>query len=494
MEIAILAGLSFLGYQLSKRPDKSVPNPQVVHSMHLPDSNHDIPRHNDNFSHSNMVPFYRSEKTQNTRDDVKDRKLATFTGTDNIEYKKKVETFQPEPTKEITNIHGVTFQPDIHRYMDYAASSKHNNVSPVEKQYVGPGLGSVNDTNPGFHDTFRVLPDNINVYRKNNLQGSMNHGKSGVDNRAFLPGDATSTTRKAQTDHSSYVSGPMSTVHGMTQRPKFTTSSSQEPYVCEPPAGLVSQTMAPMNVGQQMHSRPMRTNPNCMVMGNPALLRAHAPDAQFLVHANERDNPNCHVLNSQLSTASVGRRFEHHDVSTLRDMNNCHRLNVASNTHMVQSHQINTAPTQRGGCEQQMIANPSYSNGHMSTAIRTDTHTLRDTSNCYTSQPHFNGGMDYGNAYAADTNSSREFVVMTERTPNAGRTNIHLDKSQLHMSVKENVGESTSHLVGGVFGKGIQNFTSNNGQTISTTKTTDPTNNRQFGFAPGNPLAIRINH
>ena len=82
---------------------------------------------------------------------------------------------------------------------------------------------------------------------------------------------------------------------------------------------------------------------------------------------------------------------------------------------------------------------------------------------------------------------------MTSRTPRAGRRNISLDTSQLFMNTKSDANTSASSLGGGLFAKGVQNFTSQQG-SVGTTKTTDPTNDRAFGYvAQNNPYAIDIN-
>ena len=487
MEILILGGLSILGYNLSKFERKtSIQKPHF--EVREPQSVNIVPE----IKHSNMVPFYKSLKSQNTNDNVKDRRLATFTGVGNMEFTKKKETLHAPMESQITHPNGVTFQPDIDRYKDYIVNNKHNNVSPVVKQYIGPGLGTDKGSDQGFHSTFRILPDNINVYRKNNLSGSVNHGKSSVDNRSILPGDTTTSRRNLKTDKNEYINGVMSSVSAMTNRSEVHLPSQQS-YGCQPPTGPVSQTSGHLLNSQIVNPKHERTT-ECNISGNPSNQSSHRMIPHFLVHDNERDNPNCHILNTQLPTASTNPRYDHYDNTTLRDNPNCQLLNFASNTNVSYNHNIKNTPTQRGSCNQPSTQNhPSYSGSMNNSITKTNITTQRGMENCYTSIPYYNGGSDYTNAYSSEPNKSREYAILTGRTPNGERSNINLDKSQINMDVKNDCNKVTN--LGGVHAKGLQNFASSNERPLSTSKATNPTNNRQFGFVPkNNPLAISITH
>ena len=504
MELLILGGLSVLGNELSKRSSvskKEVPTNEYVRQNTnapnplKPQLRPSVNQFDPNMTHNNMVPFYKSQRSQNTNDAFKDRRLATFTGVDNLDFQKKKELLQRSPESQITHPFGTTFQPNIERYKDYVASGIHNNISPVEKQYIGPGLGSTaSSPTHGFHEMFRIMPDNINVYRKNNLAGVMNHGKMSVDTRSALPGTETSNARRLATEENRYINGVMSTVQAASSRPHAHPSTFRvTDYQCAPPSGPAQSNA---NVLRSQHMRPKEpgAESRCGVMGNPASLTAAQYNTPFfLTHANERDQENCHRLGAQLPTASAQKRFEHFDNHTLRDTENCHRLNVAGNRRGLRENVVDHAPTQRGVCSTTHVAHPSFSTAPVHHDAATHVVTQRDTANTYTSQPHYNGGKDYASAYGAEQNVAREYTIMTERTPNAGRTNIALDKSQILMDVKNDTNTSATNVGGGLFVKGVQNFTTNQG-TMGTTKTTDPTNDRVFGFiAQNNSYAIDIN-
>ena len=68
------------------------------------------------------------------------------------------------------NPHG---QPVYNLYDRQDVSGKMNSVQPMEKQYVGPGLG-IGPALPaygGFQQMYRVMPNNVNGYKLNTLPG-----------------------------------------------------------------------------------------------------------------------------------------------------------------------------------------------------------------------------------------------------------------------------------------------------------------------------------
>ena len=128
------------------------------------------------YGHNNMVPYFGSKRKQNTNTDLKERRLETFTGVDNTDFVKKKESenlFKPEKQ----NIFGSHFNVNKDNYV---VSDKMNNVTPVEKQYVGPGIGIGPEVSAkgGFHDTFRILPDHLNSYKKQTFKGRVVAGKT----------------------------------------------------------------------------------------------------------------------------------------------------------------------------------------------------------------------------------------------------------------------------------------------------------------------------
>ena len=155
----------------------------------------------DQFSHNNMVPFYGSKLTQNMYStnvpqagdnnsckglvngfaDVTPYrdKLQTFTGCDEMYMHKRETPRMFSPAEQITGwVFGTpAFRPDLDRYKE--SLWRRNNETPVEKQRVGPGIGldySV-PAQGGFQQFTRILPNNVNDYKANQLEGRVKAGK-----------------------------------------------------------------------------------------------------------------------------------------------------------------------------------------------------------------------------------------------------------------------------------------------------------------------------
>jgi hypothetical protein len=153
------------------------------------------------FLHNNMVPFYGSEVKQNMAgtgissgnyidgtdvnsgyDDTTPNQtlLATFTGMDDT-WMHKRETgpfFSPAET-QTGWVYGMPlFRPDMDRYTESLNNFRHD-LKPIESIQVGPGL-NIDPSIPasgGFHEFTRILPNNVNDYKVNQLENRVNAGK-----------------------------------------------------------------------------------------------------------------------------------------------------------------------------------------------------------------------------------------------------------------------------------------------------------------------------
>lgn len=88
-----------------------------------------------------------------------------------------------------------------------------NNLSPVEKQMVGPGLGVGPDVPAigGFQQLYRVMPTNVSEYKLTQLPGRVNHGADITGGSRGLVGDVA----KNRPERS--VALPLNTVGGRAQ-------------------------------------------------------------------------------------------------------------------------------------------------------------------------------------------------------------------------------------------------------------------------------------
>lgn len=222
MDLMLIGGIAILGYELNKKKAKQLKHSKTTkvdtsyETYPLP-SSHEVEKNKqklekrviEHFNHPktignhNLVPFFKSEKSQNTNDDMKDRRLQMFTGINNDEefkHKKEVETFTNFQNKNEQLIKGSKSQPfDKNRY---EASLLQTNNLPFEQIRVGKGLGiDANiDADGGFHSQFRIKPDNINSYRKNQFKNRMIIGKHNQDKRTLETsiGDFDKTIHQCQ--------------------------------------------------------------------------------------------------------------------------------------------------------------------------------------------------------------------------------------------------------------------------------------------------------
>ncbi len=150
------------------------------------------------------VPFFRSARSQNTSESVKQTRLELFTGSNDAAlsqtgtYRHKREgaaLFQPMESAAPVTFSGSAGNPatDLDRMMSVersnlnAAGARYNNVTPVQQLRVGRGVnvGPGIAATGGFHSRFRVLPtqDELGAYKRTQLRGGVIPGKAPVDAR-----------------------------------------------------------------------------------------------------------------------------------------------------------------------------------------------------------------------------------------------------------------------------------------------------------------------
>jgi hypothetical protein len=150
------------------------------------------------------VPFFRSARSQNTNESVKQTRMELFTGandaamsqTGTYRNKREVEArFRPTESAAPLTFGGSAGNPaaDLDRMMSAeranlnAAGARYNNVTPVQQLRVGRGVnvGPGVAATGGFHSRFRVLPtqDELGSYRRHQLPGGVIPGKSRVNVR-----------------------------------------------------------------------------------------------------------------------------------------------------------------------------------------------------------------------------------------------------------------------------------------------------------------------
>lgn len=135
---------------------------------------------------SEIMPFFKSGKTQNLNPDINQRRMELYTGqlldgfSTSGTYKHKTEAnnfFGMIPQGRVTSDGTVgNMQGDNELLKARSVNSKvHNNVMPAEQLHVGPGLGVGPEVaaTGGFQQLYRQLPLNVNEYRLTQLPGRL---------------------------------------------------------------------------------------------------------------------------------------------------------------------------------------------------------------------------------------------------------------------------------------------------------------------------------
>ena len=93
----------------------------------------------ENFTHNNMTPFFGGSIKQNMDEYSNSTVLENFTGNvKNYQKKKEIQTMF-KPTTNVSNVYG-SQNLDDYNYDRYIVGNTRNNIGPVEKINVGPGL------------------------------------------------------------------------------------------------------------------------------------------------------------------------------------------------------------------------------------------------------------------------------------------------------------------------------------------------------------------
>ena len=101
----------------------------------------------ENFDHNNMTPFFGGSIKQNLDEHATSTICDVFTGNDK-NYKEKVEIAPMfKPTTNVSNVYG-SQSLDSNNYQRYIVGNIRNNETPIEKEYVGPGLNDGYTSSP----------------------------------------------------------------------------------------------------------------------------------------------------------------------------------------------------------------------------------------------------------------------------------------------------------------------------------------------------------
>jgi hypothetical protein len=511
MELLLLGALAYAGTLNSKRSetqetytptfDEDVTIDQVNQDMQQAVVNHLQQEYT--VTPTNQVPFFRSERSQNTNDAVKDRRLATFTGVDMLEFNHKHEVESQPPSRDLTNVYGSTYSPDIERYQTYVANTTHNNTSAITPQLVGPGLGLKEGeaAEGGFHQFYRIKPGNVNGYRKHNHTGRVVHGKRGIDNRTeeMSPLDGSPTAfmeppmtfrgldYKQSTVSAQAINSP--SVLGCTNR---NTPSSFSDGVSTG-ATATYNTARPTRDGTSMFPTNTYGNPHGQTIGGYG-------NQTYTMHSTERETSNDQLVNVSRSEGGTYTRPDV-DSRTMREQSTDAVGNatpVSFSAPSVDRSGYEAKPTLRYFPTDSYQGNANESNGsggyvHSSDGLRP---TLRDGEDRVLHGPA-NGGAygytPYTNTYTGSQCVDKKEHTLVQHAPNANTHNMLADPTSFNAQYRDDRQPSTYNQPSVVYDPNRSD------RIQSSTKTgakSDMMNTRDFGFAKSllkdNPFAIDI--
>ena len=204
MEALIIGLIAGLGYAVSRQgtaPRKTVPSDVTVQrpeSYPFQDATNstDLLKQHEKVSDERWLasqdprgsgivdprtaPFFTSARTQNTNDNLKQRRMESHTGgAPSWQHKKESAPFF-EPASQNVLSSGSSGNGPTYETMRKvsAVSGVQNNVLPFTQVQVGRGIGL--DPNApagdGFHSTYRVMPVDSASYKKNSVEARTNHG------------------------------------------------------------------------------------------------------------------------------------------------------------------------------------------------------------------------------------------------------------------------------------------------------------------------------
>lgn len=276
--------------------------------------------------HNNMVPFFKSDKSQNTNAQFKERSLETFTGSNNMDYTRKQEVENLfSPTKDLGNVYGALPESDSSRISVFKDSltDKMNNITPVEKQYVGKGLNVGPDVKVkgGYHEMFRILPDNINSYKKQTFGGKVIPGKSLNANPDFTPDEVKKNKPDTFYTQCDYPTMPKSGVNASYNKPDIYIKDNNRSRCNE-------QSLQSLYGGAHIPSSQQITDiqytlekddANCkQELSGPSYQTGGYKAGKYLVHETERENCG-EVINAHLSKSANTVQSINNPNATLRD-------------------------------------------------------------------------------------------------------------------------------------------------------------------------------
>jgi len=352
----------------------------------------------------------------------KQRTKESFTGTDTENFwqkKKEVENLFA-PHKGLSNMHGSTSTSSAYGSDRYSGSltQKMDGVAPIEKMQVGRGLnkGSGSVASGGFHDSTRILPENLNSYKKNSFAGRTLAGK-GVNNmRNTAPHiENNEKPERFYTDKDRKLAPTKSQVNKEQQRGEIILNCANNRDNCNEIVHLGA--VAPETLGHTQKTNGTRTydSTKCNTTGNPhaQVLGNNPQHGSYVMPIGEREDCGT-VTNAHYSGHGGSNQYSDAANPTLReDINNYEGQAYNSRNNASGNNSTYTAnPTMRedkNNYEGQAHNSQINMGGHVSNKF-TANPTMREDKNNYEGQAYNSRNNATGNnsTYTANSTTREE--------------------------------------------------------------------------------------
>jgi hypothetical protein len=189
---------------------------------------------------------------------------------------------------------------------------KMNNLSPIEKQMVGPGLGLAPEVPAagGFQQQYRVMPTNVGEYKLTQLPGRTNHGSDTMGGRRGLVGEVAKNRPERTTELFERLPTARGRAQGMSaitprqehERTKRTTNRSE--------TGLRTD-------GLEV-SAPKRFTSAMTIAQEPTRNKSDLTGAQF--QFNDRVQPGIHSFHGAYVNSAAVKAAQARDNKTLMEL------------------------------------------------------------------------------------------------------------------------------------------------------------------------------
>jgi len=185
-----------------------------------------------------------------------------------------------------------------------------NNLSPVEKQLVGPGLGVGPEVAAvgGFQQLYRVMPTNVGEYNLTQLPGRVNHGADTMGGRRGIVGDVA----KNRPERSTELLDRLPPVRGRAQGMSAITPRQEH----EKTKRTTNRSETGMRTDGLQHAPPKRFTSAMTIAQEPTRNKSDISDAQF--NYMDRVQPGIHSFHgAYVNSAAVQAMGQTRDNATL---------------------------------------------------------------------------------------------------------------------------------------------------------------------------------